>query len=103
MIDALTLDDFCDKLQQTFNVRRDSGLPPLTVTLIQAEELPARALTAGVRRRPFSMIVTSPIHWVLAQGTYAVEVPGLGTLDLFIVPVGPSADRAQMCYQILFN
>src|SRR5262245_44249983 len=96
MLDALTLDDFRDKLQQRFSVHRDGGLPPLEVILIQAEEQPVRAWAAELRPRPFSLIVANPVHTVLKQGTYTVAVPGLGALDLFIVPIGPSADRDMM-------
>jgi hypothetical protein len=103
MLDQLTLDDFQDKLHQSFSVQRGADLPPISLTLIQAEEHPARAPAAGLRSRPFSMLVVSSLQTVLQQGTYPVEVPGLGTLDLFIVPVGPSAQSNVMRYQILFN
>ncbi len=35
------------------------------------------------------------------QGLYRLDLPGTGTVDLFIVPIGP--DGQGMCYQAIFN
>ena len=51
--------------------------------LAEANALPQ---SPGAPREPFSLIFTGP---AVAQGVYALEHPELGTLELFLVPVGP--------------
>ena len=40
-------------------------------------------------RRPFSMVFRGGLDLELAQGIHALEHPALGTLELFLVPIGP--------------
>lgn len=53
-------------------------------------------------REPFSVVVRSgPVdrHW--PQGTYTLDHPELGPLELFMVPIGP--DEVGMRYAISFS
>jgi Domain of unknown function (DUF6916) len=45
-------------------------------------------------RAPFSVLLHGPLEPVMAQGIYRVEHDQLGTLELFVVPVGPDEPRA---------
>lgn len=45
-------------------------------------------------RTQFSVVFHGPLQPVLSQGTYRLENDQLGTLDLFLVPVGPDAPSA---------
>ena len=38
---------------------------------------------------------------MLPQGTYKVEHEKLGTLEIFLVPIGP--DKEGLCYEAIFN
>jgi Domain of unknown function (DUF6916) len=45
-------------------------------------------------RAPFSVLFHGPLEPVLPQGIYQLEHDQLGTLELFIVPVGPDEPSA---------
>lgn len=53
------------------------------------------------RRRPFSLTFRGPNDPVLSQRIYALENPALGTLDIFLVPIGP--DKQGMQYEAVFT
>jgi hypothetical protein len=44
----------------------------------------------GASRTPFSVVFHGPLEPVLPQGTYRLEHEQFGTLELFIVPIGPN-------------
>lgn len=51
--------------------------------------------------KPFSLTLRSRERWVGPQGVYALDVPGLGTLQLFVVPITPDAEGTN--YEVIFN
>ena len=53
------------------------------------------------RRRPFSVLYRGPLRRFLPQGTYELDHPGLGTLEIFIVPVRQDLDGYY--YEAVFN
>ncbi len=74
-----------------------------------AEVIEHPADPSGRYRNPFSVMFHGPLQPVLRQGIHHVEHEHLGTLDLFIVPVGPDepADPGQapsrMRYEVVFG
>jgi Domain of unknown function (DUF6916) len=48
----------------------------------------------GTFRTPFSVLFYGPLEPVMPQGIYRVEHKQLGTMELFIVPLGPDEPRA---------
>ncbi|UXI69281.1 DUF6916 family protein [Tahibacter amnicola] len=51
---------------------------------------------------PFSVVLRDVgVDRHFSQGIYSLDLPPRGTLDLFIVPIGP--DGTGMCYEITFN
>ncbi len=58
-----------------------------SLQLVAADELPS----AG---ECFSLRFASPEGVMLPQGTYQLEHPALGTVALFLVPVGPGRSGA---------
>lgn len=50
---------------------------------------------------PFSLLLRSREKWQGPQGLYALHVPEVGVLELFVVPTGPDADG--LCYEVIFN
>jgi hypothetical protein len=58
-----------------------------TLTLVDVEVGPERE---GASRVPFTLTFTSPTPF--PQGTYALDHPELGVLDVFLVPRQPLAD-----------
>ena len=52
-------------------------------------------------RKPFSLEFRLPIRSVLPQRIYRLEHPQLGTLNIFLVPIG--MDQAGLQLQAVFN
>ncbi len=51
--------------------------------------------------KPFSLTLRSRERWNGPQGIYALDVPGVGTLELFVVPITPDAEGTN--YEVIFN
>jgi len=96
---SLTLDDFQPYLNQIFITRLDHG----ELYLLELVELCELGSSPGPEfREPFSLAFRNPNKSAyLPQGTYRLENEGLGSLDLFIVPLGP--DASGMRYQVIFS
>jgi hypothetical protein len=50
----------------------------------------------------FSLLFRGPFDKILAQGTYRMEHPKMGTFELFLVPVMVAGDRS-IHYEAVFN
>ena len=70
----------------------------VALTVKSTHALPPHPLRATP---PFSVILQGPRDKALPQGTYAIEHPSRGRLDLFLVPIGQSA--AAIDYEAIFN
>ncbi len=99
MLDKLTRGDFAKHLNQTFHLPAKPG--DLELELIEAEALPGAEPAPEGQRQGFSLIFRGPMDAVLDQGTYPLEHPEMGNLELFLVPIGPDAHG--LCYQSIFN
>ena len=51
-------------------------------------------------RAPFSLLFTGPLQPVIAQGTIPLEHPDLGSIQLYLVPLGPG--EGAMRYEAVF-
>jgi hypothetical protein len=107
MLDKLTSADFSAQLHTSFRIHvgddaavAAEGLAPLEAELIEVSEMGSDP-QEGTGRRPFSIVFRAPPDSVLPQGIYPVEHPELGTLSLFLVPIGP--DRVGMRYEAVFT
>ncbi len=99
----LTLEQFTPLIGEQFLVQ--TGIGPVNLTLVEAEERPRRNLPADFRT-PLSLIFEGPDNLRLSQDNYQIEHADLGQFVWTIVPVqayipGRSADIPQ--YQVLFN
>ena len=108
MLDKLTGADFSALLHSTFHIHVGGtavagaeSLSPLEAELIEVTEFGSDPGQEDAQRRPFSILFRAPPNSVLPQGIYPVEHPELGTLSLFLVPIGP--DRVGMRYEAVFN
>lgn len=94
----VTHQDFEACLSQSFTVKPDEG-DCLEFELIEVKQ-------RGVfdpemhTRQAFSVLFRGPDEPLLPQRLYRVENATLGTLDLFLVPVGP--DKHGMRYEATF-
>jgi hypothetical protein len=98
MLDKLTYEDFVPYLHQIFRIHAAS-LEPIEAELIEVSELGGPAFE---KRSPFSIVLrTEQKDQYLIQAIYRVENAELGTLDLFLVPLGP--DKKGMRYEAVFT
>lgn len=99
MTEHLTADDFQRCLRQTFTVMLvDDEAYALELTSVQYVGEPWQP---GARR-PFSLWFTHPRRDAyLPQRVYRLEHPDLGTLEIFLVPLGP--DAGGMRYEAVFS
>jgi hypothetical protein len=95
----LAYEDFADKVGEVFPIG-DPDVPRIPLTLIETELLQANWLKPGMRQ-PFSLTFVAKDPRVLPQRMYRLEHNGLGELDIFLVPIGKSADGVS--YQATFN
>ena len=95
MIDLarLTVDDFAALVGDRFTLA-GGGAYELT----QAR---AGAAAPGAPRPPFTLLFAGPPEPVREQGIQALTHPDLGTLELFLVPVG--RDAAAVRYEAVFG
>jgi hypothetical protein len=104
MLDHLTVGDFIGHMNATFRANMGSG-EVIDLELIEAKTIGegARPASAGMRQQPFSLIFRGPRDPMLSQRIYSLEHPTLGSLTIFLVPVGPEGDPTGLHYQAIFN
>ena|SRR5215211_3668386 len=81
---ALTVDDFEPRLQQEFHLQAPNEP---TLKLVEVRRLGQAMREGGA----FSLLFVSARGSFLPQATYVLTHPELGTLELFIVPIGLAA------------
>jgi hypothetical protein len=81
---ALTVADFEPRLRDEFNLSTSNGEIPLELAEVR---LLGTALRSG---GAFSLLFVSPRGPFLPQGIYPLAHPVMGTMELFIVPIGPT-------------
>lgn len=105
MLDKLTIEDFSTHLNHTFQVHFEVGEKvadpfSLALALVEVSQLGEKQADEG-QRQSFSILFEGPSEPALSQKIYHFEHPGLGRLDLFLVPVGPK--DGSMLYEVVFN
>lgn len=94
----LTHTRFAGCLNERFRIYADTAC--FDVELIQADAL-GSSHDGSALRESFSLVFRGPLQPVLPQRIYRLEHEGLGTLEIFLVPVGP--DKDGMRYEAVFN
>ena len=103
MLERFTIDTFAPLAGQRFAVHVE-GHEPLEMTLESVAEIPVsgwRPEDAAEHRRPFSLVFLGPPQIVLPQAIYRFEHDGLGAFEIFIVPIGRSAEGVR--YEAVFS
>jgi hypothetical protein len=91
----LTCGDFEPHLGEVFSLR--SAAEEISLRLVEVCKL-GPAMRAG---GAFSLEFVSPAGRLLPQAIYSLEHHALGTLALFLVPLGPAANG--MRYEAVFT
>jgi hypothetical protein len=97
MLQELTPASFEAHLGTTFRIHY-GGASPLEVVLYEVKR---HETHPGPRSEPFSVFFRGPRNSILPQRIYRTEHEHLGTLEIFLVPVGP--DGQGMGYEAVFN
>jgi hypothetical protein len=97
MLDKLTIDDFKDRVGETFTATAGEG-QALNLTLTSADGLQAGP---DAERTPFSLKFRDEAPDHVPQQTVAIQHPEMGSFDLFVVPLGPGPDG--MRYEAIFT
>lgn len=99
MLDKLTKEYFEEHRNTPFRIRLANGQ---ALELVLADiDLYGPNPASAPRPEPFSLIFIGPPDRVLPQRIYPLEHDQLGTLEIFIVPIGP--DHRGMRYEAAFN
>ncbi len=95
MADKLTRDRFFECLNTPFRVLEDPQAE-LELNLAQVSEL-----STNQNYEMFSLVFDGPAEYPLRQRIYRLEHDQLGSLELFLVPVG--RDKEVYHYEAVFN
>ena len=103
MLDKIKSSDFSPYLNQTFHIHAEAS-KPLEAELVDVTEFKPRSDqdTESSKRNPFSIIFSCAQDQPLEQKIYKVEHDEMGTLELFLVPIGPDKNGLFQ-YEALFN
>jgi hypothetical protein len=82
---TLRLDDFAPHRDAVFEMQSPAGVVPLKLVKVDPAGESGRAGGA------FSLLFTAPSGPWLPQAIYPVQHPTLGTMEIFLVPVGPES------------
>ena len=99
MLQDLTVAAFEAQQGTPFRIDYGSGAP-LEVVLHQVRRHEPHP---GPRAEPFSAYFLGPKSPILRQRIFKVEHDQMGTLELFLVPIGPDPRAGGMIYEAVFN
>lgn len=100
MLQSLTLETFTPRIGERFRVTAGDG-KTMDVTLMEVTALDASTRSPSTQRAPFSLIFLGPVRPVWPQSIYRVDHDAIGSVDLFLVPVGPRDGGMQ--YEAVFT
>jgi hypothetical protein len=93
MVEHLTIDMFAARVGETFRMCVQPGLA-LDLELVQVTPLGDKQgrgpHAAAARREPFSLVFQGPGDRIAPQRIYLIEHDGIGSHELFLVPIGPA-------------
>lgn len=82
-IGKLKLEDFSPHLEAVFELHSADGVVPLKLAKIGSYGQATREGGA------FSLLFVAPAGPWLPQAIYPIQHPDLGTMEIFLVPIGP--------------
>lgn len=99
-MELLALSDFKPHVGTTFTIRGPDGLKT-ELALLSASKIETSSRTSLPGDRPFSLVFRGPNQHPIGQGTHPLVHPGLGQVDLFLVPIQPDAEGP--LYEAIFS
>ena len=81
---TLKIEDFTPHCDTAFDMQAAGGIVPLKLVKVSPAGASGRAGGA------FGLLFVAPQGPWLPQGIYPVKHPAMGTMEIFLVPVGPT-------------
>ena len=103
MLETLTREVFAQRLNEIFRIDLGNnfpGLEALELALVAADAIET-GQDSGERRAPFSLIFRGPMEPLLNQSICRLDNETMGSLEIFLVPIGPDAEGQR--YEAVFN
>jgi hypothetical protein len=100
MLESLTSAHFLEHVGSTFQFHYDAERS-MPVELLDVVIHRLGGGTALGRRESFSLLFRGPTSFRVPQRIYTLEHAVLGSLEIFLVPIGP--DDQGMRYEAVFN
>jgi hypothetical protein len=100
VLESIDITTFAGRIGEQFRLL--AGAAPIETTLVAVTPAAGAPSAAQAGRRiPFSLLFRAPLGTSLPQRIYEIEHEDLGTLSIFLVPVGP--DGGGMGYEAVFT
>ncbi len=99
MLNQLTHESFIPYLAHTFQLNLETANYELTLleaTIIDSDPEEGR-------RHPFSVVFLGPSQPILPQQIYELHHEEMGSLALFLVPIGPDKTTRGIRYEAVFT
>ena len=100
MLENLTSGDFRRFINEVFGVTLDAD-QRLELRLVDVRDLGRPQGSRFARLQPFSLLFRGPGEIYLPQRIYTLEHGVMGTLEIFLVPIGIDDEGYQ--YEAIFN
>lgn len=98
MADTITFAHFQPHIGKTFTATLDNGTYSLILseaTALKPHDFPGKV------RDPFQLKFTGPITNALDQRTYTLKNDIMGSIDIFLVPIGQ--DKNNLIYEAIYT
>jgi hypothetical protein len=96
MIEALTIERFSEHVNSKFYLYHNQGPDPVEMELIKVSDLGSTP-----RQTQFSCVFLARHPAPVFQSVFRVEHEQLGTMEIFLVPIGMSDEGVQL--EAIFN
>ena len=97
---TISVTDFEACQRQLFRIHLDETRS-IMATLLEVKSFKGTVGQEG--RTAFSALFHTTEDTGLTQNVYRVDNENMGSLELFLVPVGQDPDAGGMCYEAIFN
>lgn len=102
MPESLTPATFTPHVGTIFSITFTDGVLDLSLDTVEPHGTRVPKPDASdLRTEPFSLVFLGPLRPVLPQRTWDLAHPALGSIAIFLVPIGPKDGR--MRYEAVFN
>jgi hypothetical protein len=100
-LDKVTRADFAECLGQPFQIECGGQAVQAELATVTGLGFKSPDDKERGKRESFSLVFHAPKQWRYLQSTYCLSHSKLGTLDIFLVPLGP--DDKGMRLEAVFN